>query len=306
MTDFQIAGLRGAYRPVASSSLGQRSQVNPPTNQLNGGQRVANDTTTYNFGVSKIVPWGGGNFLVQFNNSRLSTNNLFANYNPNYTSTLTATYNQPLLRGFGIDADPAADRRHPGEPRDRRGVAARRPSRSPSPTSATPTGTWPTPAPPSTSRSDRSSSPRSWSRTTRPASRSARWPRSTSSRPRPRPPPGARPLAQVEATLATAQLSLKRLHRLRHQRPVVDGRSCAPSTCPSSTRRRSTSKAPSAGRSTGAPTSRRCARTSTATTSPCATGATSRGRRSTCRSTTAPRASAARSSSARAPASAAR
>jgi outer membrane protein len=104
VTDFQIAGLRGAYRPVATSSLGQRSQVNPPTNQLNGGQRVANDTTTYNFGVSKIVPWGGGNFLMQFNNSRLATNNLFANYNPNYTSTLTATYNQPLLRGFRIDS----------------------------------------------------------------------------------------------------------------------------------------------------------------------------------------------------------
>ena len=103
VTDFQIAGLRGAYRPVASSSLGQRSQVNPPTNQLNGGQRVANDTTTYNFGVAKIVPWGGGNFLLNFNNSRLGTNNLFANYNPNYTSTLTATYNQPLLRGFRID-----------------------------------------------------------------------------------------------------------------------------------------------------------------------------------------------------------
>jgi outer membrane protein len=104
VTDFQIAGLRGAYRPIASSSLGQRSQVNPPTNQLNGGQRVANDTTTYNFGVAKVVPWGGGNFAVTFNNSRLATNNLFANYNPNYTSTLTATYNQPLLRGFGTDS----------------------------------------------------------------------------------------------------------------------------------------------------------------------------------------------------------
>ena len=64
VTDFQIAGLRNAYRPVASSSLGQRSQVNPPTNQLNGGQRVANDTTTYNFGVAQDVPWGGGNFLL--------------------------------------------------------------------------------------------------------------------------------------------------------------------------------------------------------------------------------------------------
>ena len=100
---FQIAGLRNNYRPSANSTLGQRSQVNPPTNQLNGGQRVTNETTTYNFGVSQLVPWGGGNFSLTFNNNRADTSNIFANFNPTYTSTLTATYNQPLLRGFGID-----------------------------------------------------------------------------------------------------------------------------------------------------------------------------------------------------------
>ena len=63
-TDFQLAGLKSGYRPLASSNIGQRSQVNPPTNQLNGGQRVTNDTTTYNFGVSQSVPWGGGAFSV--------------------------------------------------------------------------------------------------------------------------------------------------------------------------------------------------------------------------------------------------
>jgi len=101
--DFQLAGLRNNFRPLASSNFGQRSQVNPPTNQLNGGQRVTNDTTTYNFGVSQEVPWGGGNFSVTFNNSRLATSNVFANFNPTFTSTLTATYVQPLLRDFGID-----------------------------------------------------------------------------------------------------------------------------------------------------------------------------------------------------------
>jgi outer membrane protein len=104
-SDFQLAGLRNLYRPLASSTLGQRSQVNPPTNQLNGGQRVTNDTTTYNFGVSQEVPWGGGNVNVTFNNNRLATSNLFANYNPTFTSTLTATFVQPLLRDFGIDSN---------------------------------------------------------------------------------------------------------------------------------------------------------------------------------------------------------
>ena len=102
-TDFQLAGLRNNYRPLASSSLGVRSQVNPPTNQLNGGQRVTNETATYNFGVTQEVPWGGGTFALTFNNNRLATSNLFANYNPTFTSTLNATYVQPLLRDFGID-----------------------------------------------------------------------------------------------------------------------------------------------------------------------------------------------------------
>jgi len=101
--DFQLAGLRNNFRPLASSTVGMRSQVNPPTSQLNGGQRVTNDTATYNFGVAQDVPWGGGNFSLTFNNSRLATSNLFANYNPTFTSTLTATFVQPLLRNFGID-----------------------------------------------------------------------------------------------------------------------------------------------------------------------------------------------------------
>ncbi len=102
-TEFQLAGLRNNYRPLASSTMGMRSQVNPPTNQLNGGQRVTNETATYNFGVAQEMPWGGGNVAVTFNNNRLATSNLFANYNPTFTSTLTASYVQPLLRDFGID-----------------------------------------------------------------------------------------------------------------------------------------------------------------------------------------------------------
>lgn len=101
--DFQIAGLRNGFRPLASSTVGLRAQVNPPTNLLNGGQRVTNDTATYNFGVTQEVPWGGGNFSLVFNNNRLATSNTFANFNPTFTSTLTATYVQPLLRDFRID-----------------------------------------------------------------------------------------------------------------------------------------------------------------------------------------------------------
>jgi len=102
-TDLQVAGFRNTYRPVLSTTFGQRDVVNPPTSQLNGGTSVNNGTTTYNFGMNQAVPWLGGSYSVGWTNSRLSTNNLFANYNPSYSSTLTASYAQPLMRGFKID-----------------------------------------------------------------------------------------------------------------------------------------------------------------------------------------------------------
>jgi outer membrane protein TolC len=101
--DLQAAGFRNTFRPVLSSTFGLRDQVQPPTNQLNGGASVSNDTTTYNFGLSQDVPWGGGSYTVGFNNSRLATNNIFANFNPAYNATLSASYVQPILRGFKID-----------------------------------------------------------------------------------------------------------------------------------------------------------------------------------------------------------
>jgi outer membrane protein len=101
--DLQIAGFRNTFRPVLSSTFGQRDQVQPPTSQLNGGTSVSNDTMTYNVGINQTMPWLGGSYNVGFTNTRLSTNNLFANFNPSYNSTLTATYVQPLIRGFRID-----------------------------------------------------------------------------------------------------------------------------------------------------------------------------------------------------------
>jgi outer membrane protein len=102
--DLQLAGLRNQYRPTATSTLSQRDQVQLPTNQLNGGQRVSNATTVYNFGVTQPVAWYGGNFSVTWNNSKLDTTNTFANFNPSFQTSVTATYAQPLLRGLVIDS----------------------------------------------------------------------------------------------------------------------------------------------------------------------------------------------------------
>jgi outer membrane protein len=103
LQEYNLARLRAAYRPIATSVIGHRAVVQPPTNQLNGGLIVQNDASTYNGGIVQALPWGGGDFAFQFNNQKQVTNNLFANFNPTFTSNFSATLTQPLLRGFTID-----------------------------------------------------------------------------------------------------------------------------------------------------------------------------------------------------------
>jgi outer membrane protein TolC len=101
--DLNIARIQAAYRPTATSQYGHRAVVQPPTNQLNGGNIVQNDTSTYNAGISQAVPWGGGNVQFQFNNNKQVTSNIFANFNPTFTSNFNLQFTQPLLRDFLID-----------------------------------------------------------------------------------------------------------------------------------------------------------------------------------------------------------
>jgi outer membrane protein TolC len=101
--DLNIARIRAAYQPLATSQFNQRAVVQPPTNQLNGGNIVQNDTTDYNATLSQLLPWFGGDVAFQFNNRKQVTSNIFANFNPTFTSNFNFVYTQPLLRGFLID-----------------------------------------------------------------------------------------------------------------------------------------------------------------------------------------------------------
>jgi len=101
--DLNIARIRAAYRPTATSTISQLSRIQPPTSTLNGGTIVDNTTSTYNSGISQQVPWGGGAFAFQFNNNKQVTSNNLVNYNPAFNNNFAMTLTQPLLRGFLID-----------------------------------------------------------------------------------------------------------------------------------------------------------------------------------------------------------
>lgn len=101
--DFLVAGFRNTYRPSVTSTIGLRDQYQLPTSSLNGGTKVNNGTTTYNFGLAQNVNKFGGSYTVNWSNQRVETSNTFSTFNPSFTTNLVAAYSQPLLRGFRID-----------------------------------------------------------------------------------------------------------------------------------------------------------------------------------------------------------
>ena len=101
--DFTLASLRANYKPVATSTVGRRDNVRPPTNLLNPGSPNVS-TMTYNSGLVQNLLWGGGNYALTFNNNKVvSPTDQLARFDPQFNSSYLFAYTQPLLRGFKID-----------------------------------------------------------------------------------------------------------------------------------------------------------------------------------------------------------
>src|SRR5262249_17473449 len=101
--ELSVDALKAFYLPTATSTIGQNNIVQLPRSQLTGGTSVANDTTTYNFGYTQNLRWGGGSGSVGWTNSRLDSTSSLNTFNPQFNSTLTANLTQPLLRNFTTD-----------------------------------------------------------------------------------------------------------------------------------------------------------------------------------------------------------
>jgi outer membrane protein TolC len=96
--------VRAAYTPTFGSTLNATASNPLPTSLLNGGTNVTNQTANYNINLTQALPFNGASFTAAFNNSRTNTTSTFATLNPQYTTQVTGTFNQPLLRNFKIDA----------------------------------------------------------------------------------------------------------------------------------------------------------------------------------------------------------
>ena len=105
ISEFDLRGADGVYQPrFLAQTFYERSTV--PTASFFGGG--ANGEITQSGLTSNVELRGserrfGGNYLVQFNNSRVASTNLFNTLNPTFTSNLSFQYVQPILRGRRFD-----------------------------------------------------------------------------------------------------------------------------------------------------------------------------------------------------------
>jgi len=105
IADFSLRGVQGIYDPLINSESYYESRATPTASIIGG---AVNGSVTQrqffnNFGVSGFVPRFGGSYDVIFNSSRTNTTNRNATLNPQFPTSLVATFTQPLWRNRAID-----------------------------------------------------------------------------------------------------------------------------------------------------------------------------------------------------------
>jgi len=105
LAEFDLLGAHGAYDPHLTSQAYYERIVTPALSFLSGGANgaVTTEDVTGTMRVEGLVPRGGGNYRFDFSSARANTNSSFAAFNPQYPSSFTFNFTQPLVRGLSID-----------------------------------------------------------------------------------------------------------------------------------------------------------------------------------------------------------
>ncbi len=103
--EFDLQAARGVYDPrLLSNTYYERSEQ--PTASFLSGSSTGSVTQSGLFSTTSVqglTPKFGGGYRVDFVNNRITTDNQFSALNPQYPTSLTFGYTQPLLRGLRFD-----------------------------------------------------------------------------------------------------------------------------------------------------------------------------------------------------------
>ena len=106
IAETQLRALEGIFDPIFEITPQYDKRISPVQSELSGGGTAGTtSTTTYSWSPSltKQFGRGGGNYFLRFDNTHTNTSNSFSLLNPFYSSNLSLTFTQPLLRDRSID-----------------------------------------------------------------------------------------------------------------------------------------------------------------------------------------------------------
>ncbi len=90
----------GMYDLTATSDVSTSREVSPTASNLGGADVLESRSTSWNLGLSRLLP-SGGSASADWRNTRSETNSFFATLNPSYRVDLDLSFTQPLLRDYG-------------------------------------------------------------------------------------------------------------------------------------------------------------------------------------------------------------
>ena len=106
ISEHSLFSLRGFYDYASGVEVGFRKSITPSVGSLSGtgSGSLSSNSLFYNFTTTKEFEQTGGNLFIAFDNSRSRSTSSFSGLNPQYNTSLSFTYTQPLLRNFSLDA----------------------------------------------------------------------------------------------------------------------------------------------------------------------------------------------------------
>lgn len=104
IVEFDLTAARGFYEPRFLGTTNYERATIPNVSIFSGSQTTTTQQgITGNARFEGSTPFYGGNYRVEFNSNRLTTNNVISPLSPQYGSNLTFSYAQPLFRGRRFD-----------------------------------------------------------------------------------------------------------------------------------------------------------------------------------------------------------
>lgn len=106
IAQYNLFSLYGFYDFTSGADVGYRRGISPVTNIFGGADdtgSVTDKSFFYNFNSSQQIERTGGNYLIEFENTRRDTSATFSQLNPTFNTGMTFTFTQPLMRNLSID-----------------------------------------------------------------------------------------------------------------------------------------------------------------------------------------------------------